>query len=89
MITISNYYIKAITGTETVYGFHFSPGSAITVTFVQGLLTNKLVGSTSASSNGSFQSTFTVPSTAVPGAAHIKVCGTVNGCYDATVQVTG
>ena len=87
-ITISNYYIKVLTGTETVAGFHFSPGSAITISFIQGTTTNRVIGSTTASSTGTFSFKFTVPGTAVPGPAHIKACGSANGCFDATVQVT-
>ena len=88
VITISNYYIKMLTGTEIVSGFHFGPGSTVTITFIQSPLTNKVMGSTQVSSAGSFSFSFTVPSTAIAGSAHIKVCGTVNSCYDATVMVT-
>ena len=87
-ISISNYYIKRSTGTETVYGIHFSPGSTVTITFVQGTATNKQMGTQTVSSSGYFSLTFTVPSSAVAGPAAIKVCGT-SGCLSATVSVTG
>jgi len=86
VISISNYNIKIVTGSETVYGIHFAPGSSVTITFVQGSLTTQ-EGSSSVSSSGYFSRTFTVPATAVVGPAAIKVCGT-NGCLSATVNVT-
>ncbi len=86
-ISISNYTIKRSTGTETVYGIHFNPGSTVTITFVQGSTTNKEVGTQTVSSSGYFSQTFTVPSTATQGPAAIKVCGT-SGCLSATVNVT-
>jgi hypothetical protein len=86
-ISISNYNIKRSTGAETVYGIRFSPGSMVTVTFVQGAATNKEVGTQTVSSSGYFSLTFTVPSTAVAGPAAVKVCGS-SGCLSATVNVT-
>jgi protein kinase-like protein len=86
VISISNYNIKILTGSETVYGVHFAPGSSVTITFVQGSLTTQ-EGSSSVTSSGYFSKTFTVPATAVVGPAAIKVCGT-NGCLSATVNVT-
>ncbi len=86
VISISNYNIKILTGSETVYGVHFAPGSSVTITFVQGSLTTS-EGSAPVSSSGYFSKTFTVPPTAVVGPAGIKVCGT-NGCLSATVNVT-
>ncbi len=86
VISISNYNIKIATGSETVYGLHFAPGSAVTITFVQGSLTTP-EGSAGVSSSGYFSKTFTVPVTAVVGPAAVKVCGT-NGCLYATVNVT-
>jgi serine/threonine-protein kinase len=86
VISISNYNIKILTGSETVYGVHFAPGSSVTITFVQGALTTS-EGSAPVSSSGYFSKTFTVPATAVVGPAGIKVCGT-NGCLSATVNVT-
>lgn len=90
VITISNYYVKLATGSETVSGFHFAPGSTITISFVQGAAVNQVMGSTAASSSGSFYFTFSMSRVvgALPGPAHIKACGSSNGCYDATVQVT-
>jgi hypothetical protein len=87
-ISISNYYIKRSTGTETVYGIHFTPGTTVTITFVQGTAMNKQMGTQTASSSGYFSLTFTVPSSATAGPAAIKVCGT-SGCLSATVSVTG
>jgi len=86
VISISNYNIKIATGSETVYGVHFAPGSAVTITFVQGSVTTS-EGSAGVSSSGYFSKTFTVPATAVVGPAAVKVCGT-NGCLSATVNVT-
>jgi len=85
VISVSNYNIKILTGTETVYGAHFSPGSSVTITFYQGSLTTS-EGSSAASSSGYFSKTFTVPATAIVGPAAVKVCGT-NGCLYATVNV--
>ena len=85
MISVSNYNIKILTGTETVYGAHFSPGSSVAITFYQGSLTTS-EGSSVVSSSGYFSKTFTVPATAVVGPAAVKVCGT-NGCLYATVNV--
>src|SRR6266851_3931290 len=68
VISISNYNIKIATGSETVYGLHFAPGSAVTITFVQGSLTTP-EGSAGVSSSGYFSKTFTVPVTAVVGPA--------------------
>ena len=85
MISISNYNIKILTGTETVYGAHFSPGSSVTITFYQGSLSTS-EGSSAVSSSGNFSKTFTVPATAVVGPAAVKVCGT-SGCLYATVNV--
>src|SRR5216683_4016993 len=86
VISISNYNIKIATGSETVYGVHFAPGSAVTITFVQGSVTTS-EGSAGVSSSGYFSKTFTVPATAVVGPAAVKICGT-NGCLYATVNVT-
>ncbi|HEX9099908.1 MAG TPA: protein kinase [Candidatus Dormibacteraeota bacterium] len=86
VISISNYNIKLVTGSETVFGVHFAPGGSVTITFVQGSLTTA-EGTSSVSSSGYFSKTFTVPATAVVGPAAIKVCGT-NGCLSATVNVT-
>ena len=86
-ISITNYNIKRSPGTETVYGIHFSPGSAVTITFVQGATTNKPVGTQTVSSSGYFTLTFTVPASATTGPAAIKVCGSA-GCLSATVNVT-
>ena len=85
MISISNYNIKILTGTETVYGVHFSPGSSVTIAFVQGSVTTS-EGSAGVSSSGYFSKTFTVPATAIVGPAAVKVCGT-NGCLYASVNV--
>ncbi|HEV2036490.1 MAG TPA: serine/threonine-protein kinase [Candidatus Dormibacteraeota bacterium] len=86
VISISNYNIKILTGTETVYGTHFSPGTTVTITFIQPPLTNKEMGTPTVSSSGSFSLTFTVPATAALGPAQIKVCGTA-GCLSATANV--
>src|SRR5260370_19001836 len=85
VISVSNYNIKILTGTETVYGAHFSAGSSVAITFYQGSLTTS-EGSSVVSSSGYFSKTFTVPATAVVGPAAVKVCGT-NGCLYATVNV--
>ena len=85
VISISNYNIKILTGTETVYGAHFSPGSSVTIAFVQGSVTTS-EGSAGVSSSGYFSKTFTVPATAIVGPAAVKVCGT-NGCLYASVNV--
>jgi protein kinase-like protein len=87
VISISNYNIKILTGSETVYGARFAPGSTVTITFIQGSTTNKQVGTQTVSSSGYFSQTFTVPGTAVVGPAAIKVCGT-SGCLSATVNVS-
>ncbi|HYM96330.1 MAG TPA: hypothetical protein VET26_03430, partial [Candidatus Sulfotelmatobacter sp.] len=86
VVSVSNYNIKILTGTETVYGIHFTPGTAISVTFYQGSITTP-VGSTTASSIGSFSVKFTVPATAVVGTAYIKTCSSPNGCHYSTVNV--
>ncbi|HSS92533.1 MAG TPA: serine/threonine-protein kinase [Candidatus Dormibacteraeota bacterium] len=86
-ISVSNYYIKVNTGTETVSGAHFAPGSSVTITFFQTSTTSKDVGSQVVSSGGYFSLGFTVPSTAKPGPASIKVCGKT-GCLYTTVEVT-
>ena len=85
VISISNYNIKILTGTETVYGAHFSPGSTVTINFIQSSTTNKQVGTPTVSSTGYFSLTFTVPATAIVGSATIKVCGST--CLYATVNV--
>ena len=87
VISVSNFDIKVVTGTETVSGLHFTPGSNITVTFKQQSLPGTVVGTATASSSGYWTVTFTVPKTAVPGYAVITACGTANGCLDATVRV--
>jgi hypothetical protein len=86
VISISNYNVKILTGSETVYGVHFAPGSSVSIIFAQGSLTTP-EGSAAVSSGGYFSKTFTVPATAVVGPAAIKVCGTT-GCLYATVNVT-
>ena len=85
-IGISNYNIKILTGSETVSGIHFSPGTAVTINFIQGATTNQQVGKPTVNSSGGFSTTFTVPSTATLGQATIRVCGTT-GCLYATVNV--
>ena len=85
VISVSNYNIKILTGSETVNGAHFSPGSSVAITFYQGSLTTS-EGSSVVSSSGYFSKTFTVPAKAVVGPAAVKVCGT-NGCLYATVNV--
>ena len=89
LISISNYTIKILTGTETVYGLHFAAGSYVTITFIQGSTTNKQVGVQTVSSSGYFSQFFTVPATAVVGPAAIRVCGSKNSpCLWATVNVS-
>ncbi len=86
-ISISPYNVKRGT-TETVYGLHFSPASTVTITFFyQGSTTPMQVGTQTVSSSGNFTQAFTVPATASPGSAAVKVCGT-SGCLYATVNVT-
>ena len=86
VISVSNYNIKILTGTETVYGLHFSPGSTLTITFIQeSSKTNKVVGTPKVSSSGYFSQTFTVPVTALVGPAGVRVCAT--SCLFATVNV--
>ena len=87
VISITNYDIKQHTGTETVGGLHFTPGSTVTVTFKQGSTQGKVVGTATASSSGYWSVSFTVPSDAVVGPALITACAAANGCYDATVRV--
>ncbi len=87
VISISNYNIRILTGTETVYGAHFGPGSTVTITFVQSPTTDQTVGTPKVSSSGYFSQTFTIPATAKLGPAAIKVCGT-NGCLSQTVNVS-
>jgi hypothetical protein len=87
VISISNSSVRRGTGTQTVYGLHFQPGSSVAIYFVQGSLTNKQMGTATVSSGGYFQFTFTVPLTANTGPAAVKVCGT-NGCLFATFEVT-
>jgi len=85
-IGISNYNIKIVTGSETVSGIHFSPGTTVIINFIQGATTNQQVGKPTVNSSGGFSTTFTVPSTATLGQATIRVCGTT-GCLYATVNV--
>jgi serine/threonine-protein kinase len=86
IISVSNYNIRIGTGQETVYGLHFSPGSTVTITFVQGSLSTP-TGTQTVTPSGYFSHTFSVPKTAVLGPAAVKVCGT-NGCLSATVNVS-
>ena len=87
MISISPYTVKR-GSTETVYGLRFSLGSTVTITFFyQGSSTAMQVGTQTVSSSGSFTRSFTVPATASPGSAAVKVCGS-SGCLYATVNVT-
>ena len=85
VISVSTYNVKA-GSPETVYGLHFSPGSTVTITFVDSKSTT-LEGSAGVSSSGYFTKDFRVPSNAAPGPAAVKVCGT-NGCLYATVSVS-
>jgi eukaryotic-like serine/threonine-protein kinase len=87
VISISPSTVKR-GSTETVYGLRFSPGSTVTITFFyQGSSTAMQVGTQTVSSSGSFTRSFTVPATASPGSAAVKVCGS-SGCLYATVNVT-
>jgi hypothetical protein len=87
VISVTNFEIKQRTGTETVGGLHFTPGSTVTVTFKQGSSAGKVVGTAVASSSGYWSVSFTVPADAVVGYALITACDSANGCYDATVRV--
>jgi serine/threonine protein kinase len=87
VITISNYYVKVTSGTETVAGLHFPPGTIATITFLQASTsTNKVMGTPLVSSNGSFSKSFIIPSSARPGAASVRACD--GSCVFATIDVT-
>lgn len=87
VITILNPTVKMVTGSQTVAGFHFAPGSTVTITFVQ--TTSQTLGSTVTSAQGTWSYTFPMSKVvAVQGYAHVKACGSVNGCYDATFYVS-
>ena len=86
VITISNYNVRVLSGTETVTGFHFPAGTLVTITFLQSTTsTNKVVGTPSVGSNGSFSKTFTIPSSARSGGAYIRACD--GNCLFASVNV--
>jgi serine/threonine-protein kinase len=87
VITISSGSVPP-GGTETVAGFHFTPGTTVTVSFIQGSIPQP-EGSAVVGSNGSFSRTFTIPTTAKAAPASIRVCGGgASSCYFATVSIT-
>ena len=86
-LALSSSHIKVGNGTMTVKGFYFTPGKTVTLTFIQGTVTNKNVATSAVGTDGTFLQSYTVPSSAVVGPASIRACD-VNGCAYASFAVT-
>jgi serine/threonine protein kinase len=78
--------VKKTNGLITVIGQHFSAGKTAAIDFIQGTTTTR-VRSASITSDGTFNVTFPVPSSATAGQATIRACGN-NGCGGQVITVT-
>jgi hypothetical protein len=84
-LSLSRAIVKA-GGSLTVFGSRFPADSTAVVSFVQ-VPTDQQVASHAIGSDGTFQATFNVPASAVPGTATIRACAR-SVCGYATFQVT-
>jgi len=71
-----------------VRGQHFTPLREVTLTFIQGTLTNLIVARATTAADGTFLvGTYHVPPTAIVGSAYIRACDP-NGCAYAAITVS-
>jgi serine/threonine protein kinase len=78
--------VKKTNGLITVIGQHFSAGKTAVIDFIQGTTTTR-VKTASITSDGTFNVTFPVPSSAAAGQTTIRACGN-NGCGSQVITVT-
>lgn len=87
-LALSSGRIKVTTGTMAVRGQHFTPLREVTLTFIQGTLTNAIVARATTGADGTFLVTrYVIPSTAVLGPAYLRACDP-NGCAYAAITVS-
>ena len=86
-LALTSSKIKLLTGKMSVKGFHFTPLREVTLTFIQGTLTNVIVQRATTLSDGTFLTTYAIPPTAVTGSAYLRACDP-NGCAYASISVT-
>ncbi len=77
----------SLLGNVTVSGYHFGPGKAVTISFIQ-LGITKAQYQTTAASDGTFKKAITIPATALVGSATIRACDSSNACASQTITVT-
>jgi hypothetical protein len=89
-LALSSGRIKVKTGTMVVKGLSFTPLREVTLTFIQGALVNVIVKRATTLADGTFLTSYQVPTTAAVGSAYLRACDP-NGCaYSAiTVSATG
>ncbi len=71
----------------SVKGFNYSPSKSVVVTFIQSPATNQTVATVAVGADGTFLTSYKIPSTAVLGPATLRACD-VNGCAFASISVT-
>jgi serine/threonine protein kinase len=87
-LALSSNHIVVHTGKMTVKGFHFTPGQALTLTFIQASSnTSRVVATATVGTDATFLQTYTVPSSATVGSAYIRACD-AGGCAFASFSVT-
>ena len=86
-LALSSGHITLVTGTMSVKGFNYSPSKSVVVTFIQSPATNQTVATVAVGADGTFLTSYKIPSTAVLGPATLRACD-VNGCAFASISVT-
>jgi hypothetical protein len=86
-LALSSGHITRLTGTMSVKGFNYSPSKSVVVTFIQSPATNQNVATAVVGADGTFLTSYKIPTTAVLGPASIRACD-VNGCALASMSVT-
>ncbi len=86
-LALSSGRIKVGSGSMAVKGFHFTSLREVTLTVIQGTLTNSIVARVITLADGSFTVSYQVPHSAVVGSAYLRACDP-NGCAYASITVT-
>lgn len=86
-LALSSSHIKVKNGTMVVKGLSFAPLREVTLTFFQGSTLSVIVKRTTSLADGTFLTSYQVPSSAVVGPAYLKACDP-NGCVYAPITVS-
>ena len=86
-LALSSGRIRVATGTMAVKGLSFTPFREVTLTFIQGTLTNVIVQRVTTVADGTFLTSYRIPPKAVVGSAYLRACDP-NGCAFAAITVS-